>query len=109
MTEPEGVLVFTTTESSEQADRIADTLLRQRLAACVQVVGPVRSRYWWKGELESASEWICLIRTVRDRLDPLVEAITAMHTYALPEVAATPITGGSAAYLEWLRAETSAP
>jgi periplasmic divalent cation tolerance protein len=108
MMEADGFLVFTTAESMEQAEEIADALLRRRLAACVQLVGPIRSRYWWKGEMAVASEWMCLIKTTRACLDPLADVIRATHTYDVPEMTATPITHGDAAYLEWLGAETSA-
>jgi periplasmic divalent cation tolerance protein len=108
MTEAESFLVFTTAESMEQAEEIADALLRRRLAACVQLVGPIRSKYWWKGEMAVASEWMCLIKTTRACLDPLADVIRATHTYDVPEMTATPITHGDAAYLEWLGAETSA-
>ena len=108
MTQTESFLVFTTTETMEQAEEIADALLRRRLAACVQVVGPIRSKYWWKGEVAVAKEWMCLIKTTRGCLDPLADVIRATHTYDVPEMTATPITHGDPAYLEWLGAEASA-
>ena len=97
------VQVQTTTGSREDADRIAATLLEGRLAACVQVLGPLESRYWWEGTLESATEWLCLAKTTEDRLDALVAALQAAHSYDTPEVIATPVVGGDDRYLRWVR------
>ena len=95
------------TGSREEADRIADALLGPRLAACVQVVGPVESRYWWDGSLESGTEWLCLAKTRTGLLDRVIDAVRTVHSYDTPEVIATPIVGGDPAYLAWLANETS--
>ena len=93
--------------SSEEASRIADALLDARLAACVQVIGPVESRYWWQGARESATEWLCLAKSRTDLLDRVVAAVRSVHSYETPEVVAVPIVGGDPAYLAWLAAEAS--
>jgi periplasmic divalent cation tolerance protein len=95
MATSECVQVQTTAGSREEADRIAAALLERRLAACVQVLGPVESRYWWDGALESATEWLCLAKTTADRVDAVVGAVQDVHSYDTPEVIATPVTGGS--------------
>ena len=101
----EYLLLTTTTERREDAERIAARLVSDRLAACVQIAGPITSTYWWKGKIETASEWLCLIKT-RRVLYPAVEAaIRAVHPYEVPEIVALPIVAGSRAYLEWIRAE----
>lgn len=92
--------------SADEARRIADSLLDARLAGCVQVVGPVESRYWWQGVQESATEWLCLAKTRAGLLDAIVAAVRAVHSYDTPEVVAVPILGGDPAYLAWLAAET---
>jgi periplasmic divalent cation tolerance protein len=105
----DAVQVMTAVDSREAADRIARELLEARLAACVQVLGPVQSRYWWNGRIEEAEEWLCLAKT-RLGLYPDVErAIIAAHPYETPEVLAIPVLDGSAAYLDWLTAETAGP
>lgn len=86
---------------------MSDALLDGRLAACVQIVGPVESRFWWQGAKETATEWLCLAKSRTALVDGVVEAVKSVHTYEVPEVIATPIVGGSADYLAWVVAETS--
>lgn len=95
----------TTASNREEAGRIADVLLRRRLAACVQVIGPVHSRYWWHGELEESEEWLCLAKTTGRRTEELMQAIAEAHSYETPEVIVTPVVGGSHAYLQWVEDE----
>ena len=98
--------VSTTAASEEEARRIAAALLERRLAACVQVVGPIESRYWWEGKIEEASEWLCLIKTAAARYEEVEATIGELHSYEEPEVIATPIAAGGAGYLEWVRRTT---
>lgn len=95
--------------SAEDAAAIADALVRRRLAACAQVVGPVASRYWWQGRVEEATEWLCVAKTTAGRLDEAVAAVRDLHRYELPEIVATPVVGGHGPYLAWVAGETSAP
>ncbi len=81
---------------------MASAVLDRRLAACVQVVGPVESRFWWEGRLDTATEWLCLVKTTDDRLDQVVSAIRQAHSYDTPEIIALPVVGGSDAYLRWV-------
>ena len=94
--------VQATAGSREEADRVAAALLERRLAACVQVVGPVESRYWWEGRLETATEWLCLVKTTDDRVDEVVAVIQDVHSYDVPEIIALPVVAGSEAYLRWI-------
>jgi len=94
--------VTTTVSSREEADRLAAAVIERRLAGCVQIVGPVRSVYRWQGAVEGADEWLCLIKTTRDAYTALEAAIRELHCYECPEIIATPIEAGSAAYLAWL-------
>ena len=100
------IQVTTTTPSREEAGRIAKLLVERRLAACVQVAGPVESHYRWKGNLERSTEWLCLIKTTRMNYPAVEAAIRASHPYEVPEIVACPIESASASYLAWLRAET---
>jgi len=84
---------------------MARTLVEKRLAACVQIVGPIESTYRWKGQVETAEEWLCLIKSTRERWQELEGAIRELHEYETPEVIALPIVAGSASYLEWLQQE----
>jgi len=94
--------VQTTAGSEEEAHRLGEVVLRSHLAACVQVIGPVRSRYWWQGTLESATEWLCLVKTTDDRADEVVATIRAAHSYDMPEVIVTGVVGGDEGYLGWI-------
>lgn len=97
--------VLTAAGSREEAGAIADAVLQGRLGACVQVVGPVHSTYWWEGRLESAEEWLCLVKTTAARVDEAVAEIGRRHSYETPEVTVTPIVGGARGYLQWIDEE----
>lgn len=86
----EFIQVMTTTGTKESAEKIARHLLKSRLAACAQVGGPVASRYWWKGELESREEWSCTIKTSKDLYGRVERAIHSIHPYDVPEIFALP-------------------
>ena len=98
----ESVEVVTTTETQEDARRIARALVESRLAACVQVRGPIESTYRWKGKIETAVEWQCVAKTRRDRFDDVARTITQLHPYEVPEILALPIVEASRPYAEWL-------
>lgn len=99
------IQIMTTTDSSEEAARIARELVQRRLAGCVQIVGPITSTYWWSDEIETAEEWLCLIKTVEDRYAAVETAIREVHSYDVPEILAVPVVHGSNAYLQWLNAQ----
>ncbi len=101
------VQVLTTTGSEEEAGRIASLLVERRLAACVQVVGPIVSRYRWQGAIEEDREWQCLAKTTRDAYEKAEAAIREAHSYDEPEIVATPIVAGSPGYLAWIADEVS--
>jgi len=105
----EHIQVVTTTETKQDAETIARALLEGRLAACVQIVGPVTSVYWWKEAIEAGDEWQCVAKTRRDLFDAVAEAIRRHHPYEVPEILATPVAAGSESYLAWLDKETRTP
>jgi periplasmic divalent cation tolerance protein len=96
------VQVLTTVGSEEDAERISDALVERRLAACVQTLGPIASRYRWQGAVETAREWQCLAKTEASRYPEVESAIRELHPYDEPEILATPIVAGSAGYLAWV-------
>jgi periplasmic divalent cation tolerance protein len=100
----EFIQVFTTTGRKEEAESIAAALLEPRLAACVQIGGPITSRYWWQGQLEVAEEWFCFIKTTKSRYAEVEQRIKSVHPYETPEVIALPILDGSQDYLSWIAA-----
>jgi periplasmic divalent cation tolerance protein len=101
--------VTTTTESGEQARAMARSVVEARLAACVQVLGPIDSTYWWNGEIETVQEWMCLMKTTVTRFVTLAAHIKERHTYETPEITATPISHGGQDYLDWISSETKDP
>jgi periplasmic divalent cation tolerance protein len=99
------VQAITTTETKADAQAIANALVEKRLAGCVQIVGPITSTYWWEGKIETAEEWLCVVKSRRDLYEDLEKAIREVHPYDVPEILAVPVTAGSKPYLEWLDGE----
>jgi periplasmic divalent cation tolerance protein len=98
--------VQTTTDSRAEAMELARSAVEARLAACGQVAGPVASMYWWDEGLERAEEWFVFLKLPADKFEELAAFLSERHSYDEPEIVATPIVAGSAAYLSWLREET---
>lgn len=99
------IQVFTTTGNREDAERMARTVVEQRLAGCAQILGPTRSVYWWKGTLEQSEEWLCIFKSRVDLYIELEAAIRKAHPYEVPEIVAVPVSSGSEEYLRWLDGE----
>ena len=103
------IQVITTMPTREDAEKTALTLIEKKLAACVQIIGPVFSAYRWKGNVETAEEWQCVFKSRHDLFGKLEEAIKAVHPYETPEIIATVISAGSDDYIKWLHDELTAP
>jgi periplasmic divalent cation tolerance protein len=101
----EFVQVLTAVGSARVAHRIAGLLITERLAACVQVIGPITSTYRWNGKVETAKEWLCLAKTRRNLYSRVESAIRRNHPYEIPEILALPVSAGSRSYLAWLDRE----
>ncbi len=95
-------LVLTTTDSEALAERIARELIERRLAACVNLVGPVQSVYRWEGKVVRSEERLLIVKTRVDRFQQVASAIRELHTYDVPEVLALPLSAGDERYLSWL-------
>jgi periplasmic divalent cation tolerance protein len=100
------IQISTTTETKEEAKKIAQYLVEQKLAACVQITSPIESTYRWKGKVKTAREWLCLIKTRASLFNKVETAIKKLHSYETPEIIAIPIIKGSKQYLNWLDNET---
>jgi periplasmic divalent cation tolerance protein len=100
---PDALVVFCTCQDKAQADHIAEALIEARLAACVNILPPLRSIYRWQGKVEHAEETLLLIKSTADRFPALRDRIADLHTYETPEIIALPIADGSEKYLSWLR------
>jgi len=101
------VKVITTVGSRGEAERIAAQLVDERLAACVQIVGPVSSTFRWREEIEISEEWLCMAKTTRDSYPAVERRIRSLHSYELPEIIALPIVAGSSDYLAWIAREVA--
>lgn len=100
--------VITTLPGKEEAIGLARMLVDRRLAACAQVIGPITSVYRWKGAVETAEEYQCVLKTRADRYAELEEAIRGAHPYEVPEILATPVAAGLQSYLSWVDEEAGA-
>lgn len=101
------IQVVTTTDKREDAEKISACLVERRLAACVQIAGPITSLYRWKGSMERAQEWQCWIKSKEALYKDIEKAIKSVHPYEVPEIIAMPILAGNHAYLEWLENEVT--
>jgi periplasmic divalent cation tolerance protein len=98
--------VQTTTDSRAEAMEFAHDAVAARLAACARVAGPIASTYWWEDSIERAEEWMVIFTLPADRYQQLADFLSERHSYDEPEIVATPIVGGSPAYLSWVEDET---
>ena len=98
----EALAVVTTTAEKQDAEKLAQAVLERRLGACVQISGPIESRYWWNSRIETAQEWLLTIKTRRDLYKPLEKLLLELHPYDQPEIMATAVAEVSAGYLKWL-------
>ena len=102
----DAILILVTAGSETEAETIAKTLVEERLAACVNLLSPIRSIYRWEGKITDDREWLLMIKTQAARFAAVEARVTALHSYQVPEVIALPIQAGTAAYLRWVQAET---
>lgn len=102
----EFIQINTTSDQKETLQTIGNALIRRRLAACVQIGGPVKSIYRWQGQVESAEEWICSIKTTSENWSAVERVIRDHHNYDEPQIICLPIILGSASYLQWVRTES---
>ena len=99
------IQAFTVTRERKEAEKIARTVVEQRLAGCAQVLGPIMSTYWWDGRVEEGEEWLCLMKSRVDLYPELESTIRQIHSYDVPEILAVSVTKGSRNYLSWLENE----
>jgi len=101
-------LVLITAPDVKTARKLATTILRHRLAACVNLVPSIESHYWWQGKLERGQEVLLIVKTIRPRLTALEKAILKNHPYDTPEIIAVPLTAGTSRYLAWIEQSITA-
>lgn len=105
---PDVCLVYVTTADLDEAQRLAQSIVSRRLAACANILPRMQSIYWWKGEMAEAAECVLLFKTRRSLVRTLTDAVKAEHSYECPCVVELPIEGGNVDYLAWIANETVA-
>ena len=100
------IIVLVTCGSEEEALKIANALVESRLAACVNLVAPIRSIYRWEGRMWDEKEWLLIIKTQKNRFEELEKKIKSLHSYSVPEIVSVPIVEGSSSYLNWISENT---
>jgi len=98
----EAIIVLVTCGSEEEAVKISNALVEEKLASCVNLIPPIRSIYRWEGKIWDEKEWLLFIKTQRKKFDKLEKKVKSLHSYTVPEIIALPIIEGSSSYLEWL-------
>ena len=104
MKKTDRIIVLITAGSEEEAHNIAESLVKEKKAACVNIVPTVDSLFWWEGKIDSARESLLLVKTKTSLFPEVVELVKRTHSYEVPEVIALPIIAGSDDYLKWLDA-----
>ena len=99
-------LVYITTKNKKEAEKIGGTLVKEKLAACVNIISPIDSIYRWKGKIEKAREALLIVKTKKSLAGKIIKKVKSMHSYECPEIIFSPIEGGSKDYLEWLAQST---
>ena len=102
----ETIVVFVTCGSEEEAQKIARSLVEERLAACVNIISAVRSLYRWEGKIWDEREWLLIIKTQKRRFEDLEKKVKSLHSYSVPGIIGLPIVQGHPAYLRWLEEMT---
>jgi periplasmic divalent cation tolerance protein len=100
------VLLYVTASHEEEAAAIGRALVAEKLCACANVISPMRSIYRWEGKLAEEREAVLIVKTREDRVEAVTARVGELHSYTLPCVVALPVMGGSAAFLDWVVAES---
>lgn len=100
-------IAYVTAENRKEAVYLAETIVKERLAACANILGTVTAVFHWEGGIEQGEETALLFKTRRDLLEDLTARVRELHSYDCPCVAALPIDGGNPAFLQWIGEETS--
>lgn len=100
------ILVFVTTASPQEAEQLGNALVERRLAACGNIVQDIRSIFWWKEAIETEQEALLILKSRAVLFPAIIDVVTSLHSYEVPEVIAVPIISGSEDYLKWIDQET---
>ena len=96
------VVIFVTCANKKEAESIAKALVKNKLAACVNILDTVKSFFWWEAKIDQADEILLIIKSKKTRLSRIIKLVKSMHSYQVPEIIALPIAGGYKPYLRWI-------
>ena len=97
------IIVFMTASSKEEAEKIVRALLEERLIACANIIDNVSSFFWWQGKIEKEKEVLAIMKSHKRLFEKLSQRVKELHSYAVPEILALPITEGSPSYMDWMK------
>jgi len=100
------IVILITAKDREEAERIAQALVKAKLAACVNIKEDIKSFFWWEGKIDKADEALLIVKSLLPLLDPIIKSVKALHSYSVPEIIALPIVGGNEEYLKWIEDST---
>jgi len=100
------VVIFVTTANKKEAEKIASRLVKEKLAACVNIIENVHSLFWWQGRVDEAGEALLIVKTRKALLPKLIKRVKSLHSYEVPEIIALPIIAGNKKYLRWINEST---
>lgn len=100
------VVIFVTTANKKEAKKIASSLVKEKLAACVNIMENVHSLFWWQGRVDEAYEALLIVKTRKALLSKLIKKVKSLHSYEVPEIIALPIIAGNKEYLRWINEST---
>lgn len=98
----DAIVIFVTCADKEQAEKIAQSLIKKKEAACVNVIAGIESIFWWEGRVESADEVLLVIKSKKSKLNQIIVTVKSLHSYEVPEIIALPVIAGDEKYLKWV-------
>lgn len=100
------IVIFVTIANKKEAEKIASVLVKEKLAACVNIMENVHSLFWWQGRVDMACEALLIVKTRKALLSKLIKKVKSLHSYEVPEIIALPIIAGNKEYLRWINEST---
>jgi len=100
------LVIFVTAANKKEAEKIASALIKEKLAACVNIIENVNSLFWWQGKVDNAKEALLVIKSRNTLMSKLIKKVKSLHSYEVPEIIALPIVSGDKKYLKWINEST---
>ena len=101
------IVGFITAKDKEEAQKIADVLVLEKLVACVNIVPSVQSVFWWEGKVDNSEEVLMIFKSRKDLFERIVSSVKSAHSYTVPEIIALPVIDGNQDYLKWVKESTT--